>query len=210
MSHYHKEIEAHNRRMQAYEERLKSNAKEDDDVAIALRAMAEEEEFNTLVAQTQKNLDNLIEGQAPGYKAFKEVADREENRRKAYLASLAADEELEEYRKEHSGEAYNEDEYQGLVNRVREAVKGIEVDLDAPEEQEYDNVEYPKHYNSHPSGIACIDITEHMNFCIGNAIKYLFRHEYKGGVEDLKKAKWYIEREIDRLKRVSQEEYNHD
>jgi hypothetical protein len=59
-----------------------------------------------------------------------------------------------------------------------------------------DNVKNPKHYTKHPSGIECIQITEHYNFCIGNAIKYLWRSELKNGIEDLKKAIWYIEREI--------------
>lgn len=61
----------------------------------------------------------------------------------------------------------------------------------------------PSHYKSHPSGIECIQITEHMNFCCGNAVKYVWRADLKhddGGIEDLEKAKWYIEREIQRRK----------
>lgn len=61
-----------------------------------------------------------------------------------------------------------------------------------------DPVQHPAHYTQHPSGIECIQITEHMNFCIGNAIKYLWRADLKNGLEDLKKAAWYIEREISR------------
>jgi hypothetical protein len=60
----------------------------------------------------------------------------------------------------------------------------------------------PAHYQSHPSGIECIQITEHMNFCRGNAIKYLWRAGEKGdAIEDLLKARWYIDREIQRLER---------
>lgn len=62
--------------------------------------------------------------------------------------------------------------------------------------KEHDNVNNPKHYQSHPSGVECIQITEHMNFCLGNAIKYLWRSDHKNGMEDLKKAVWYIQREI--------------
>ena len=62
-----------------------------------------------------------------------------------------------------------------------------------------DNVNHPKHYNSHPSGVECIEITEHMNFCLGNAVKYIWRASLKGKeVEDLRKARWYIDREISR------------
>lgn len=60
-----------------------------------------------------------------------------------------------------------------------------------------DNVNHPPHYKGHPSGVECIDITEHMNFCLGNAIKYIWRADLKGkSIEDLRKAIWYIEREI--------------
>lgn len=70
--------------------------------------------------------------------------------------------------------------------------------------KEHDPVNHPSHYTSHPSGVECITITEHHNFCIGNAIKYLWRaglkdSTSKGQVEDLKKALWYITREIQRL-----------
>ncbi len=63
-------------------------------------------------------------------------------------------------------------------------------------------VHHPSHYTSHPSGVECIQITEHMNFCIGNAMKYLWRAELRGNaVEDLKKAKWYIDREVERIRK---------
>jgi len=66
-----------------------------------------------------------------------------------------------------------------------------------------DPVNSPKHYTSHPSGVECIQVTEHMNFCLGNAIKYIWRADLKGGLEDLKKARWYIDREIKRRTEVS-------
>lgn len=62
-------------------------------------------------------------------------------------------------------------------------------------------INHPKHYNSHPSGIEAIAIVEHMNFNIGNAIKYLWRsdHKHNAPLDDLRKAVWYINREIQRL-----------
>ena len=60
-----------------------------------------------------------------------------------------------------------------------------------------DNVNHPAHYTSHPSGVEVIRITEHMGFCLGNAVKYIMRCDEKGAaIEDLKKAVWYLEREI--------------
>lgn len=60
-----------------------------------------------------------------------------------------------------------------------------------------DQVNKPKHYTSHPSGVDCIDITEHMGFNLGNAVKYIWRCDLKkDAIEDLKKAVWYINREI--------------
>jgi hypothetical protein len=64
----------------------------------------------------------------------------------------------------------------------------------------------PKHYTEHPSGVECIQITEHMTFNLGNAVKYIWRADLKGKqVEDLKKAIWYINREIERINNGSQE-----
>ena len=62
-----------------------------------------------------------------------------------------------------------------------------------------DMVNHPPHYTAHPSGIECIQITEHMDFLTGNTFKYLWRAGYKAGnskLEDLEKAKWYLERAI--------------
>ena len=67
---------------------------------------------------------------------------------------------------------------------------------------EEDIVNHPKHYTKHPSGVECIDICEHMSFCAGNAMKYLWRHKDKGNpIVDLQKADWYIKREILRLEK---------
>lgn len=63
-----------------------------------------------------------------------------------------------------------------------------------------DMVNSPPHYKAHPSGIECIQITEYMTFNLGSAVKYIWRNEEKGNqIEDLKKAAWYINREIARL-----------
>ena len=60
-----------------------------------------------------------------------------------------------------------------------------------------DPVNHPKHYTNDPSGIECIQITEHMGFNLGNAIKYIWRADLKAdAIEDMKKAVWYIQREI--------------
>jgi len=72
---------------------------------------------------------------------------------------------------------------------------------DSPEVPEVvkpnDPVNHPKHYTNHPSGVECIQITEHMQFNLGNALKYIWRCDLKkDAIEDLKKAKFYIEREI--------------
>lgn len=64
-----------------------------------------------------------------------------------------------------------------------------------------DPVNSPAHYRSHPAGIQCIEVTEHLNFCLGSAVKYIWRADLKhtdNGIEDLKKAAWYIAREIAR------------
>lgn len=65
-----------------------------------------------------------------------------------------------------------------------------------------DLINHPPHYTAHPSGVECIQITEHMNFNLGNAVKYLWRAGLKSddALSDLTKAEWYIGREIERIR----------
>lgn len=80
---------------------------------------------------------------------------------------------------------------------TREEVTQLAVDMDAAEAADAIN---PSHYREHPSGVECIQITEHMNFTLGNAVKYIWRAALKGNqVEDLRKARWYLDRELTRL-----------
>lgn len=77
-----------------------------------------------------------------------------------------------------------------------------------------DKVNHPRHYTQHPSGVECITVTEHMNFNVGNAVKYLWRAGLKSDpdkeqidkhIEDLEKAAWYVNREIQRVRRQRME-----
>ena len=62
-----------------------------------------------------------------------------------------------------------------------------------------DNINHPTHYTAHPSGVECITITEGFSFNLGNVIKYCWRADQKGApINDLRKAIWYLEREITR------------
>ena len=70
-----------------------------------------------------------------------------------------------------------------------------------------EQIDHPTHYNSHPSGVECIDIVEHFGFSVGSVIKYLWRAGLKVQPEDLtkealirdhEKALWYLEREVAR------------
>lgn len=84
----------------------------------------------------------------------------------------------------------------GVLDRVVRSRKG---NSDGPAPA--DPVNHPQHYTSVVPGVECIEVTEHFDFLRGNAIKYLWRAGAKGDspVEDLRKAKWYIDREIDRI-----------
>ena len=68
-----------------------------------------------------------------------------------------------------------------------------------------DSVNHPAHYTSHPCGIECIEISKYYDFCIGNVFKYIWRSGLKNengmtkdakALEDLKKARWYLDQEI--------------
>ena len=66
-----------------------------------------------------------------------------------------------------------------------------------------DMVNEPPHYKSHPSGVECIEVVEHMSFNLGNVVKYCWRSGLKNDeIEDLKKARFYLDREIARLERA--------
>src|SRR5699024_6249750 len=68
-----------------------------------------------------------------------------------------------------------------------------------------DMINHPPHYTQHPSGVECIEITEWFTFGLGNVIKYVWRAGLKGDgpLEDLRKAKFYLEREIERLENAA-------
>lgn len=81
-----------------------------------------------------------------------------------------------------------------------------------------EKVDHPKHYNSHPSGVECIEIARHYNFCVGNAIKYIWRAGLKKEtlvtpvekeIEDIEKAIWYLKDHLKTLKtKVSKDNEN--
>lgn len=85
----------------------------------------------------------------------------------------------------------------------------------APQKKVDSRVEHPSYYNAHPSGVECIDIVRHYNFNVGNVIKYLWRHGLKReegmnnkakALEDLRKARFYLDDEIKRLEREAVKE----
>lgn len=70
-----------------------------------------------------------------------------------------------------------------------------------------DNVNHPTHYNH--GEIEAIDVIEdwNLNFNLGSTIKYINRHPYKGKpIEDLKKAAWFLNREIERLSKAQEKQ----
>jgi hypothetical protein len=68
-----------------------------------------------------------------------------------------------------------------------------------------DQVNHPPHYTWHPAGIEAVTVCEAFTYNIGSAIAYLWRCGRKGDgvadyIRDLEKARWYVEREIERIK----------
>lgn len=65
----------------------------------------------------------------------------------------------------------------------------------------HDAVNHPSHYTQYP--VEVIELTRHMNFCKGNAVKYVARAGFKGGpekeLEDLDKAIWYLKDEREQV-----------
>jgi hypothetical protein len=98
---------------------------------------------------------------------------------------------------EKKKEAYDKRQqayYKTKELEYRDAMDGYEIDEEAE-----DMVGAPPHYRSHPSGIECIEVTRHMGFNLGNAIKYIWRADLKNdAIEDLRKAIWYLEDELNK------------
>ena len=85
-----------------------------------------------------------------------------------------------------------------ILKRERERMELEEREKDMEEIKVNDKVNHPSHYEGHTS-IDCIDNMRLIfgnqrvaEYCMLNAYKYLSRHEYKNGLEDLKKAEWYL------------------
>jgi hypothetical protein len=95
-------------------------------------------------------------------------------------------------------------EYKGPINlNTGKTIGDYERELQSKLLAKVDMVNHPPHYTSHPSGIECIQIVEHMGFNLGNALKYIWRADLKKDpIEDLEKAKFYIERELQKRART--------
>ena len=73
-----------------------------------------------------------------------------------------------------------------------------------------DNVNHPEHYTGK---FECIEVMIEtqgidavLDFCICTAFKYLYRHRKKNGIEDLKKARWYIDKYLEIVEKVTQKD----
>lgn len=105
------------------------------------------------------------------------------------------------------------DEINTEINKLNDKLKSISVAINdivqiilSEEEPDStptnDNVNHPSHYET--GNFECIDVMIEtqgkeavMNFCVCNAFKYIYRHNNKNGVEDIKKAKWYLDKYIE-------------
>jgi len=108
-----------------------------------------------------------------------------------------------------------------ITNRVKEEVlkeppiEKEKTKMKKTKQNKQDNVNHPKHYEGHCS-IECIDNMRLIfgnqivaDYCMVNAYKYLSRHKYKNGYEDLCKAKWYLD-EAEVLKLAMETDFDYE
>jgi len=85
-----------------------------------------------------------------------------------------------------------------MIDNYCEHTYGVIYHDDYRMNKQIDPINHPVHYNSGKAicecgrKIECIDVTRHMDFNLGNSVKYIWRSEYKNGAEDIKKAIWYL------------------
>ena len=110
----------------------------------------------------------------------------------------------EEYSEYEFGDVEDDEEEYCFAKELEKILNGDFVtDNNTASNNKEDLVNSPSHYNSDPSGVQCIEITRHRNNNIGNVIKYVWRNGLKDGnsnIQDLEKAAWYLNDEIQRLK----------
>ena len=112
------------------------------------------------------------------------------------------------------------DDFYDNLKKVSDPVQNrnfsVKIDKSASDagDEECNNVNHPKHYASASNGIECIDAIEAATerllgleaVCTGNILKYIWRWKDKNGVEDLKKAKWYLEKLIEEAEDCKEKE----
>lgn len=100
-------------------------------------------------------------------------------------------------------------------DRVNEEMKFLQrkkeyvIEMPSHDHVVNDVVNHPLHYNSSQAKcecgrrIECIDLTRHMGFALGNALKYIWRADHKGSaITDIEKAIWYLQDELAKRKAI--------
>ena len=94
------------------------------------------------------------------------------------------------------------DELKNIYGSMSDIVRLVLSEGESDSTSTNDNVNHPSHYET--GNFECIDVMIEtqgkeavMDFCICNAFKYIYRHNNKNGIEDIKKAKWYLDKYIE-------------
>lgn len=94
------------------------------------------------------------------------------------------------------------DELKNISGSMSDIVRLVLSEGESDSTSTNDNVNHPSHYET--GNFECIDVMIEtqskeavMDFCICNAFKYIYRHNNKNGIEDIKKAKWYLDKYIE-------------
>ena len=94
------------------------------------------------------------------------------------------------------------DKFKNISESMNDIVRLILSEGESDSASTNDNVNHPSHYET--GNFECIDVMVEtqgkeavMDFCVCNAFKYIYRHNSKNGIEDIKKAKWYLDKYIE-------------
>ena len=166
--------------------------------ALDIVEVIAQESRNTIDVSTFKAGDT-IKFNDGGTAELSSIEKEKDGYRKLHIMSSEGDSGVWAFKNDGTPRGFSTKSTHAIIEHLAKTPEATEAPISAT-----NAVAHPSHYTSHPSGIECIQVTQHMNFNLGNVVKYVWRNGLKdsdNNIQDLKKAQWYLNNEIERLEK---------